>query len=327
MKKSSINIQPVKGTSERHNEREPTAKLDYVRSDLQNNNVSWKGDSISNVRNEIAIKYQESVGQKMQDKATPIREGVFLFDEHHTLDDAKQLAKQIEQRFNIKTFQIHMHRDEGRWVDKEDITIETKTPEIRPTKDAIWKPNLHGHLLFNWTDEKGKSIKMNRKDMAELQTITASSLSMERGKSSDKKHLDPLQFKTESRRIELEELVKSRAEEIIVKSGFLKSINEKETQQRIEDLLLYVRRLETEFQKLKRAGERERALLRRYQEDENALVKRIHSAAAKYVKEGDPNIFVQLFKPAIEAALQNQQVNLKKQQNNRGKGDENMRGI
>lgn len=40
-----------------------------------------------------------------------------------------------------------------------------------------------------------KSLKLNRNDMAEMQTITAEVLGMERGKSSEKQHLSAIQFK------------------------------------------------------------------------------------------------------------------------------------
>jgi len=181
MGKSSMNVQPVKGGSEVHNRR--TKKLDYVREDLSHKNESWEQDSISNVLAQAKERAKEKTGRKMQQKATPIREGVFLFEEHHTMDDVKKLSAKIEARFGIRTFQIHMHRDEGH-VDKE-------------TKK--WKPNLHGHLVFDWTDhETGKSIKMNRPDMVELQTMVANELGMERGVASDKKHLTSQQFKIEA---------------------------------------------------------------------------------------------------------------------------------
>lgn len=61
-----------------------------------------------------------------------------------------------------------------------------------------WTPNLHAHLVFDWTDEKGKTIKLNRADMVAMQTLTAEVLGMDRGVASDKKHLSSLQFKVDA---------------------------------------------------------------------------------------------------------------------------------
>lgn len=264
MGKSSIHVKPVKGGSEKHNEREKLEDLDYVRSDLSSKNESWKAASISEVRRDIEQRYLQNVGQKMQAKATPIREAVFLFEDHHTIDDAAKLADKIEERFGIKTFQIHMHRDEGRWVDrKSGETIPTKTIEEQPIKDAVWKSNLHGHLVFNWTDEKGKTIKMNRQRMAELQTLVAQELKMERGVSSDRKHLDALSYKIESRREEIElNLEKSVESFKVVEKGLLgrEKVNQEETiknlMRALQNHLMLVRKWMEEKEKADRRADR-----------------------------------------------------------------------
>lgn len=59
-----------------------------------------------------------------------------------------------------------------------------------------WKPNYHAHMIFDWTDgETGRTRKLNKQDMAEMQTILAECLGMERGISSDRKHLSAIQYK------------------------------------------------------------------------------------------------------------------------------------
>lgn len=51
---------------------------------------------------------------------------------------------------------------------------------------------------FDWTDgHTGKTAKLNKHDMAEIQTITAECLNMERGVSSDRKHLSAMQYKNQ----------------------------------------------------------------------------------------------------------------------------------
>lgn len=186
-KQTSINVQPVKGGSEEHNKREK--KLDYVRKDLSHLNEYWECDTQANRLANIKALYQSKTGQKMQAKATPIREGVVVIQESTTMADLHRLADAYRDRLGIEVFQIAIHRDEGYQNSKE------------------WKPNLHAHLVFDWTNhETGKSVKLNRQKMAEMQTITAEVLGMERGKSSEKKHLTAQQYKAEAEAQRAEQL-------------------------------------------------------------------------------------------------------------------------
>lgn len=64
-------------------------------------------------------------------------------------------------------------------------------------------------MIFDWTDgHTGKTVKLNRHDMAEMQTITAECLNMERGVSSDKKHLSAMQYKNKMETEKAEQLQK-----------------------------------------------------------------------------------------------------------------------
>jgi len=178
MQKTSIHIVPVKPGGETHNRREK--ELDYVRKELSHLNESWEIDTVDKRLASIRERYTATTGQRIQKKATPIREGVAVIGENTTMEQLREFARRAEHMFGIKTIQIHIHRDEGHGSAKE------------------WKPNLHAHLVFDWTDSQGKSLKLKRQDMAELQTLLAECLAMQRGKSSDKKHLSALQFKTAS---------------------------------------------------------------------------------------------------------------------------------
>lgn len=178
MQATSINVQAVKGGSEQHNQR--LKELDYVRSELSHLNEYWESDTQSSRLSQIKERYHESTGQRMQSKATPIREGVVVVHQGTTMEDLKRLGKAYEERFGIKVFQIALHKDEGYMHSKE------------------WKSNLHAHLVFDWTDEKGKTIKLNRADMVAMQSLTAEVLGMDRGIASDKKHLSSLQFKVDA---------------------------------------------------------------------------------------------------------------------------------
>lgn len=178
--KSSIHIAPVKDNSDAHNLR--TGKpLDYVKTERTPLNTSEVKETIFEAKNRVAETYQKNVGQKMQAKATPIREGVVNLGKTQDLESLKNLADKLEDRFKIKTIQIHIHEDEGH----------------HKVKSGEWKQNRHAHMVFDWTDEKGKSLKLNKADMAEMQSIVADTLGMERGVSSDKKHLNSMAYKVQ----------------------------------------------------------------------------------------------------------------------------------
>ncbi len=173
---TSIHVQPVKGGSEQHNKREK--ELDYIRPELSHLNEYWEKDTQTARLESIKSRYLKSTGQKMQAKATPIREAVVVIKQDTTMEDLKRLSEAYRQRFGVDTFQIAIHKDEG-------------YPNA-----GEWKPNLHAHMVFDWTNQQtGKSLKLNRQDMMAMQTITAEVLQMDRGVSSDKQHLSAIQYK------------------------------------------------------------------------------------------------------------------------------------
>ena len=56
-------------------------------------------------------------------------------------------------------------------------------------------------MVFDWIDHgTGMAMHYNRTHMAQIQTIVANTLDMERGQSSDKKHKTPQQYKAEKKR-------------------------------------------------------------------------------------------------------------------------------
>lgn len=223
MAQTSIHFQAVKGGSEEHNKR--TKKLDYVHHELSSQNDYWQSDSQEARLAFVTQNAKAKTGRKMQAKATPIREAVVVIEDTTTMDDHKKLAKRFNDRFGIDVFQIAIHKDEG----------------YKKSKDGI-KLNLHAHLVADWTDhESGKSLKLNRNDMAEMQTICAEVLGMERGKSSEKQHLSAIQYK-----IAAEE---QRAEAIKSKTRGL-GIIQKNLSNDISDLLVEVKTKSKECDRL-----------------------------------------------------------------------------
>lgn len=183
MAKTCIRVEACKiGSSERHNLR--SKELDYIRPELTHHNEQWVERSIAEVHQDITEKYKAATGQGLQKKATPIREGVIVISEDTTLQQLQNLAEKLEERFGIHAFQIYTHKDEG--------------ANIWDGREEAWKPNYHAHMIFDWTDgHTGKTAKLNKHDMAEIQTITAECLNMERGVSSDRKHLSAMQYKNQ----------------------------------------------------------------------------------------------------------------------------------
>ncbi len=188
---TSIHVQPVKGGSEQHNKREK--ELDYIRPELSHLNEYWEKDTQADRLETIKAKYLETTGQKMQAKATPIREAVVVINHDTTMEDLKKLSEAYRHRFGIDTFQIAIHKDEG-------------YPNA-----GEWKPNLHAHMVFDWTNQQtGKSLKLNRQDMIAMQTITAEVLQMDRGVSSDKQHLSAIQYKNFAEQAKLRKIEEER---------------------------------------------------------------------------------------------------------------------
>lgn len=187
MAQASIHFEPVKGGSEEHNKR--LKFLDYVRAERTQLNEYWESGTQSDRLAAITQNYLDHhpKRKKLHAKATPLREAVVNIEEGTTMSDLMRLGSRLNERFGISVFQIAIHRDEGYFGSDGD------------------KLNLHAHLVADWTDHTtGESIKLNRQDMAEMQTITAEVLRMERGKSSDKKHLTAMQFKEQKAREEAE---------------------------------------------------------------------------------------------------------------------------
>jgi len=107
------------------------------------------------------------------------------------MSDLRAFSDHLRVRWGIRVEQIHVHKDEGH--------IEPKT--------GVLKKNLHAHLVMNWTDERtGKTLKLGRGDMAELQTIAADCLHMDRGKESTKQGLTAIEYKVAVKEKYLEEL-------------------------------------------------------------------------------------------------------------------------
>ncbi len=207
--KTSINIKPCNiGSSEAHNRRsaEYLANIRkekfYIRTDFMARNEAWvapelEDTSLSDCYNQIAAMVKEKTGRAMQIKdrervnkktgkvtivrgSTPLKEGVVVIREDTTMEQLQRFCGVCKQRWGITALQVFIHRDEGHYG--------------TPGDPATWKPNLHAHIVWDWMDhDTGKSCKLDRKAMSEMQTVLAECLDMERGISKEvtgKEHLE-----------------------------------------------------------------------------------------------------------------------------------------
>ena len=208
-RKTSINIKPCNiGNSEAHNRRlaQYLARIlkekFYIRTDLMAKNEAWVApelgkNSLTDRYDQIAAMVKEKTGRAIQTKerirvnkktggvtvvrgCTPLKEGVVVIKEDTKMEQLQRFCEVCKQRWGITALQVFIHRDEGHYG--------------IPGNNATWTPNFHAHIVWDWMNhETGKSCKLGKEDMSEMQTLLAECLEMERGSSKEitgKKHLE-----------------------------------------------------------------------------------------------------------------------------------------
>lgn len=201
MSKTGISIQKCNvKNAEQHNARSQSYieavnrspnKRYSIFQDRTSLNSSWvnplyAGRTLSNLLNEIRKEVKEKTGRSIQDKdrtvtrknektgklvtrtiagSSPIREGVCPVESWTTIADFTRFKEWVESK-GIHIVRIDIHTDEG----YTDVVTSERSY------------NHHAHIIFDWMDHSlGKSIKLNKDDIREMQTQLAISLGMERG--------------------------------------------------------------------------------------------------------------------------------------------------
>jgi len=184
-----------------------------------------------------SAKYTKRTGQKLQKNATTHLSAIINLEQHHTLNDIQKIAKKLEEELDTKVLQISIHRDEGRLFltkNNETLTLtsgenffynpddksyyfddEFKYPFEDFSKFKIQK-NYHAHIEMMGLDSQGISLRQNvfiennegkkvkkrerldKNFYSKMQTFTAESLGMKRGKIYGKKapkHIQTNDFK------------------------------------------------------------------------------------------------------------------------------------
>ena len=279
-KKTCLHFDPVKPGCEIHNWR--MKELDYVTKELTPNNEHWidpryEGKTLADIRKEIAERYQAHVGQKMQTRAAPIREAVIVIKPETTMADLQLLAKQLEKEFGIKCIQLHIHRDEGFSKDNPDPS----------------KLNLHAHFVADWTHENGKSLRLTPQDTSRMQTIGAECLKMERGQSSNVKHLNAVQYKEKKalenisslRKLVYKSFLSQKAKDALYKKidQLVEDIKADpvniQLQQQVEQLTDKVTQLQADIERRKQQREQDQKVITTLR-DENAQLRQNNEKSA-----------------------------------------------
>ena len=285
-----VNFKPCNsGGSEQHNRRTEDyvhallmAGLDiYYRQDLteQNQSVVYAaadGKTLQQLHQEAVQRYTEKVGQPPQKDRkrknpktgrmetrngfVPLKEAVVLITPETSMEDLQKLAQVYKDAFQINPLQIHMHRDEGHW-DEVDGEI-------------VWKPNLHAHIVFDWTDHKtGKTLKLGKAEMRRMQDVAAEVLGMERGQSKEVTKADHVPARAYGQMVEKAKDEVQKEAKAIIESAEEMQLKATETLQeaetRRERAIAYVKHAEAELgEKRRLAREWDRFTDERQQEAE-----------------------------------------------------------
>lgn len=215
--KTGIHIKPCNiGEAEKHNRRDKSyldgvrksGRNIYIFEDLTRLNQSqifkWSRDydySRSTIAQLFAHEctiYKEKIGRapmlkdrirvnKKTGKAktisgwSPIREGVIPIKADTQLSDFAKITNWLLSK-GIHPIRIDLHHDEG-YQDEEGKR----------------KFNHHAHIVMDYLDhDTGKTVKLSKEDIEELQGIVADALGMERGQKkaiTGAKHLDPAEYR------------------------------------------------------------------------------------------------------------------------------------
>lgn len=169
------------GSAEAHNERrkeylerlDASGKKTYeIYRDETHKNSSWvnpayQGRSLPQVLEDLKAEVKEKTGRAMQAKATPIREGVCPILPTTQLSDFQPVVDWY-RRHGAAVIRIDLHHDEGH---TDAVSGERKH-------------NHHAHVIVDYIDHRtGKSVKLTKEDISELQGVVAAALRMERGTS------------------------------------------------------------------------------------------------------------------------------------------------
>ena len=237
--KTGIHIEPCNvASAEKHNTRSKDylekldasgkKKYDIFRDETHLNsswvNPEYEGRTLTQVLQDLKTMVKAKTGRSMQEKATPIREGVCPIKPDTTIEEFQPVIDWLASK-GASVIRIDIHRDEGH--------IDAVTGER--------KHNYHAHVVIDFINHNtGKSVKLAKSDTSELQDILAEALTMERGvKASETgaKHLPSLEFREKKAAESVATLEKKEADlnaEIAQKESQIADLNTAENVERLK---------------------------------------------------------------------------------------------
>lgn len=151
------------------------------------------------------IRVNKKTGkQKTISGWSPIREGVIPIKADTQLTDFDKITAWLAGK-DIHTIRIDLHHDEG-YEDDEGKR----------------KYNHHAHIVMDYLDHAtGKTVKLSKEDIEELQGVVADALGMDRGEKkavTGAKHLSPAEYRQHEAEKKANE-AEIRASEAVIKTS------------------------------------------------------------------------------------------------------------
>ena len=249
--KTGIHIKPCNiGEAEKHNRRDKSyldgvrksGRTIYIFEDLTRLNQSqifkWGRDydyskcTIAQLFAHECELYKEKIGRAPMlkdrirtDKKTgkqktisgwsPIREGVIPIKADTQLSDFAKINNWLLSK-GIHTIRIDLHHDEGYQDEKGDR-----------------KYNHHAHIIMDCLNHgSGKTVKLSKEDMEELQGVVADALGMKRGEKkavTGAKHLNPAEYRQQEAEIMAKKVQIKTSEAVSRYNTIINQLKEKET--------------------------------------------------------------------------------------------------
>ena len=170
-RKSSVHFKPVSNVrfAVSHSERTDLSEPAYLLpKEHQLDNVVVTGSLSENELAALFIKQKEAMtGQAKARGSSPFWEGVVVLGNTDAQEQSTNLLawkKAYEQTTGHKVLHMSVHLDEG-YMDTQGKPVY----------------NPHAHVIVSRMDEKNRVIKLERKELAAVQDLTAETLKMQRG--------------------------------------------------------------------------------------------------------------------------------------------------
>ena len=229
---------------------------------------------------------------------SPIREGVIPIKVDTQLADFDKITNWLAEK-GIHTIRIDLHHDEGYQDEKGDR-----------------KYNHHAHIIMDCLNhDTGKTVKLSKEDIEELQGVVADALGMERGEKkavTGAKHLNPAEYRQQKAE-EKASVAQNKASEAVsrynavinqlkekeaILDDLTKEINQNEytselqaedfrrTRENLDQLEKQVKDRQNELNELKKiiTKERQQLLLLESSKFEKALGKNVWNQAKQILK-------------------------------------------